>query len=34
MALPVGVSGWIGLSWLPLEDSNLDSRIQSPLSYH
>jgi hypothetical protein len=20
--------------WLPLEDSNLGSRIQSPLSYH
>jgi hypothetical protein len=23
-----------GVVWLPLEDSNLGSRIQSPLSYH
>ena len=27
-------AGAVVLSWLALEDSNLGSRIQSPLSYH
>ena len=30
---PAGVPAWIS-DWLPLEDSNLAERIQSPLSYH
>ena len=25
---------WDPVEWLPLEDSNLAQRIQSPLSYH
>ncbi len=30
----LGTSPRIALRWLALEDSNLGSRIQSPLSYH
>jgi hypothetical protein len=31
---PSGVRRVTARCWLPLEDSNLGSRIQSPLSYH